>query len=57
MIHTIQISTTQLELFQTLLSNPGSLTESQYAELEALSECFSDIITENDSETINYLVE
>jgi hypothetical protein len=57
MIHTIQISTTQLELFQTLLSNPGSLTESQYEELEALSECFSDIITENDSETINYLVE
>jgi len=56
MIHTIQISSTQLQLFQTLLSNPSSLTQPQKDELEALSECFSDIITENDPDATNDLV-
>ena len=56
MIHHITISSTQLQLFQTLLSNPSSLTQPQKDELESLSECFSDIITQNDSETINDLV-
>lgn len=56
MIHTITISTTQLQLFQTLLSNPSSLTQPQKEELQELSECFSDIIQQNDPELVHDLV-
>lgn len=55
MIHNIQISSTQLQLFQTLFLNPSSLTQQQKEEIEILTDCFSDIILENDSETINDL--
>ena len=55
MIHTILISSSQLKLFQTLLSNPSSLTQPQKDELEELSECFSEIITENDPDAENDL--
>jgi len=56
MIHNIQISSTQLKLFQTLFHTPSSLTQPQKEELEALTECFSDIILENSSETVHDLV-
>ena len=55
MIHHITNSTTQLQLFQTLFLNPSSLTQQQKEEIEILTDCFSDIILENNSETINDL--
>ena len=56
MIHHITISSTQLQLFQTLFNDSSSLTQQQKEELKDLTECFSDIIQQNDSETINDLV-
>ena len=56
MIHHITISSTQLQLFQTLFNDSSSLSQQQKEELKDLTECFSDIIQQNDSETINDLV-
>lgn len=57
MIHHITISSTQLKLFQTLISNPSSLNQQQKEELQSLSDCFTDIIEENDPEAEHDLVE
>ena len=56
MIHHITISSTQLKLFQTLISNPSSLNQQQKEELQSLSECFTYIIEENDPDTEHDLV-
>lgn len=56
MIHHIMISSTQLKLFQTLLSNPSSLNQQQKEELQELSDCFTDIILENNPDTEHDLV-
>lgn len=56
MTHTILISTTQLQLLQTLFNNPSTLTQPQKEELKELTECFSDVIEVNDSETLHDLV-